>query len=155
MKLEYMKLHSAAQVPLRAHRTDAGLDLSIDHDVSIAVRKRYRAGTGIAVAIPEGYVGYVNPRSGISYEQGLTVINAPGTLDPGYRGEVQVALVNLGEHPITLQAGQRVAQLVLHPIATPQLVEVQQFSVDGERGANGFGSTGTQHVASTGERNEH
>lgn len=144
LELEYMLLHPDAVDPTRGHATDAGLDLAIVHDMTISVRQRYLAPTGVAVAIPPNCVGYINPRSGLGHKAGLSIVNAPGTIDPGYTGEIKVNLINLGDQPVTLRAGDRIAQLVLHPIYIPTLWRVSEFDAIGDRGSNGHGSTGLQ-----------
>ena len=142
-ELEYMKLRGTAHVPNRAHPADAGLDLATEHRITLGVRQRHLASTGVAVAIPENCVGLVNPRSGLG-TKGVTVVNAPGTIDAGYRGEVFVNLINLGDPPVTLDAGQRIAQLLIVPIIIPALRDVDFFTTAGDRGTNGHGSTDHQ-----------
>lgn len=97
--------------------------------------------TGIAVAIPEGHAGLVAPRSGLAARYGISVVNGPGVIDPGYRGEINVILINHGTVPLTLQRGDRVAQLLVVPVVTPELVEVDELP-DSVRGTGGFGSSG-------------
>jgi dUTP pyrophosphatase len=104
---------------------------------------RAAIGTGLAVAVPDGWVGLVHPRSGLALRRGLTVVNAPGTVDAGYRGELKVLLVNLGQEAVQIEAGDRVAQLVLQRVGHAQVVEVEDLDATG-RGAGGFGSTGTR-----------
>ena len=103
--------------------------------------QRLLVATGISVAIPLGYEGQVRPRSGLAIKQGLSLVNTPGTIDADYRGEIKVILINLGQDPITIEPGQRMAQLVICPVVVPQLVEVAELP-ETERGNGGFGSTG-------------
>src|SRR5690348_2304718 len=121
----------------------AGLDLVADIEVSLEVAPMSRAAvaTGIALEIPPGFEGQVRPRSGRAFEEGLTLINSPGTIDADYRGEIKVLLVTLGNAPITIRRGDRVAQLVIAPIARAELVEVDALEPS-SRGGGGFGHTG-------------
>ena len=139
--LQIKRLHPDAVLPVRAHSTDAGLDLHAAEDVGIPVLGRNLVPTGIAVQIPKGYVGYITPRSGLAHSNGITVLNSPGTVDSGYTGEIRVNLINHGQAPYVITPGQRIAQLVLHPIATPRIEEVTELP-DTARGNNGHGSTG-------------
>jgi dUTP pyrophosphatase len=122
----------------------AGLDLTaaLDQPVVLAPGQRAAIGTGLAVAIPAGYEGQVRPRSGLALSAGLTVVNAPGTIDSDYRGEVKVLLINLGSDAVTIESGTRIAQLVIAPFSRADLVEVDELPPS-ERGAGGFGSTGS------------
>jgi dUTP pyrophosphatase len=129
-------------VPAYALPGDAGADLAIAEDLELAPFQRALVGTGVAVAIPEGYAGFVHPRSGLAHRLGLSLVNAPGTIDAGYRGEIKVNLVNLDPTtPLTLRRGDRVAQLVVQPVARARFVPVEQLP-DSARGAGGHGSTG-------------
>ncbi len=121
----------------------AGMDLvaALDAPIELAPGARVAVGTGLAVAIPSGFEGQVRPRSGLAREHGVTVANAPGTIDADYRGHLMVLLVNLGSAPVTIASGQRIAQLVIAPVARAELVEVDALPAT-ERGAAGFGSTG-------------
>lgn len=141
MTLKIQRLHEEAILPTRAHDTDAGLDLYAVEQVGIPVLGRNLVGTGIAVAIPEGHVGYITPRSGLAFSSGITVLNAPGTVDAGYTGEIKVNLVNHGQAPYVITPGQRIAQLVIHPITLPTVEEVDELP-DTARGNNGHGSSG-------------
>jgi dUTP pyrophosphatase len=121
---------------------DAGADLTITEDVELAPFQRALVGTGVAVAIPEGYAGFVHPRSGLAHRAGLSLVNAPGTIDAGYRGEIKVNLINLDPTtPLTLRRGDRVAQLVVQPVVRARFVEVAELPAS-ERGEGGHGSTG-------------
>lgn len=140
-RLRLRRLHPDAVVPAYAHPGDAGLDLTAVEPVRLAPGERSAVPTGWAVAVPDGWVGLVHPRSGLAVRHGLTVANAPGTVDAGYRGELQVLLVNLGAGPVALEAGTRVAQLLLQRVGRARVEEVDVL--DGtERGEGGFGSTG-------------
>jgi dUTP pyrophosphatase len=141
IELQVRRLDPRAQLPAYAHDGDAGLDLATTEDLELAPGQRAAAPTGLAVAIPFGWVGLVHPRSGLARRHGLTVANAPGTIDAGYRGEVQVLLVNLGDEPVSLAAGERVAQLLLQRVGHAEVREVGELD-DTTRGSGGFGSTG-------------
>jgi len=137
------RLRPDAVVPRYMTDAAAGLDLvaAIDDPVTLAPGARAAVGTGLALAIPEGWEGQVRPRSGLAREHGVTVVNAPGTIDADYRGEVVVLLVNLGSAPVTIPAGQRIAQLVIAPVAQAELAVADELPPSG-RGGGGFGSTG-------------
>ena len=141
MTLNIQRLHADAVLPTRAHENDAGLDLYAAEQVGIPVLGRNLVGTGIAVAIPPGHVGYITPRSGLAHSNGITVLNAPGTVDSGYTGEIRVNLINHGQAPYVITPGQRIAQLVINPIITPPVEEVTELP-DTARGTNGHGSSG-------------
>ena len=121
----------------------AGMDLSaaLVDPVTLAPGARALIGTGLAIELQPGFEGQVRPRSGLAVKLGLTVINAPGTIDADYRGEVKVALVNLGQEPVQIERGMRVAQLVIAPVTRVEVVEVDELS-NTDRGAGGFGHTG-------------
>ena len=121
----------------------AGLDLvcASDAPVRLMTGERLAVPTGLAIAIPPGFEGQVRPRSGLALESGVTVVNAPGTIDADYRGELKVLLVNLGAEPVTLEPGQRIAQLVIAPVERVVISEVEELSHT-RRGSGGFGSTG-------------
>ena len=132
-----------AAAPHYALPGDAGADLTLTEDVELAPFQRALVGTGVAVAIPEGYAGFVHPRSGLAARHGLSLVNAPGTIDAGYRGEIKVNLVNLDpETPVALRRGERVAQLVVQPVVRARFVPVEELPAS-VRGAGGHGSTGT------------
>ncbi len=131
-----------AVLPGYALPGDAGADLTLAEDVELAPHQRALVGTGVAVAIPEGFAGFVHPRSGLAHRLGLSLVNAPGTIDAGYRGEIKVNLVNLD--PVTtlrLHRGDRVAQLVVQPVVRARFVPVTELPAS-DRGAAGHGSTG-------------
>ncbi|HEY6382136.1 MAG TPA: dUTP diphosphatase [Pseudolabrys sp.] len=122
----------------------AGLDLfaAIPKPLTLRAGARALVPTGIAIAVPEGYEGQVRPRSGLATRHGLTILNAPGTIDADYRGEIQVVLANLGNEDVTITRGMRIAQLVIAPVARAQIVEVMSLE-ETVRGSGGFGSTGS------------
>lgn len=129
-------------LPSYALPGDAGADLSLAEDVELAPFQRALVGTGVAVAIPEGYAGFVHPRSGLAHRLGLSVVNAPGTIDAGYRGEIKVNLINLDPAtPLSLRRGDRIAQLVVQPVVRARFVPVQELP-GSDRGEGGHGSTG-------------
>ncbi len=128
-------------VPERAYAGDAGLDLSSCERVQLLPGERALVPTGLAVAIPEGYAGLVQPRSGLALRHGISIVNTPGLIDPGYRGELRVALLNTDpREPFTVEPGMRIAQLLIVPIPEVELVEVDELPAS-ERGARGFGSS--------------
>lgn len=136
------RLDPGLEPPRYEHPGDAGLDLRARVDMTLQPGERALVPTGIAVAIPAGYAGFVHPRSGLAVRQGLSIVNAPGTIDAGYRGEIQVCLVNLDAHtPIALSRGDRIAQLVIQPVAEAVIHEAQVLP-GSHRGEGGFGSTG-------------
>ncbi len=129
-------------LPTYAHEGDAGLDLRSAEDVSLPPLGRALVSTGVAIAVPAGYAGFVQPRSGLALTQGLSLANTPGLIDSHYRGEVKVVLVNLdAATPIDIRRGDKIAQLVVQPVAECTLSEVTALDVTG-RGEGGFGSTG-------------
>jgi dUTP pyrophosphatase len=139
--LDVVLLHRDAVLPARTRAGDAGYDLHAVERVTIPPGARRAVGTGIALALPEGVAGLVTPRSGLALEHGLTLLNAPGLIDPNYRGELRAVLHNTGEHRYTVEIGDRVAQLLLVPYWAPDLQAVDQLDVT-DRGASGFGSSG-------------
>ena len=142
-ELKFQKVRSDAVLPERANEGDAGLDLCAAEEAHIGPGERWKVGTGLAVEIPEGHAGLVLPRSGLAARHGISLVNAPGLIDSGYRGEVAVLLLNHDPAEIFRVAkGDRIAQLVIVPIATPEPLEVDGLS-ESKRGADGFGSSGT------------
>ena len=141
-RLAVRRLRPDARLPLRAHPGDAGLDLVAVEACHLEPGGRAAVPTGLAVAVPEGHAGLVLPRSGLARKHGVTVANAPGLIDAGYRGELVVLLVNLGAEPFRIDAGDRIAQLVVVPVALATPVEVDELPPSDGRGAGGFGSTG-------------
>ena len=141
-----------AESPRYALPGDAGADLSITEDIELAPFQRALVGTGVAVAIPEGYAGFVHPRSGLAHRAGLSLVNAPGTIDAGYRGEIKVNLINLDPTaPQGQRSGDRVAQLVVQPVVRARFVPVGELP-GSERGEGGHGSTGHGAAVPAGER---
>jgi dUTP pyrophosphatase len=137
------RVRAEARLPERAYAGDAGLDLSTCEAVRLAPGERALVSTGLAVAIPEGYAGFVQPRSGLAARDGITVVNSPGLVDAGYRGEIQVVLLNTDrEHTFTAEAGERIAQLVVLAVPELTLREVADLPAS-ERGVRGFGSSQT------------
>jgi dUTP pyrophosphatase len=142
MGLRIRRLERGARLPTRAHPGDAGLDLHALEPATLAPGERAAIRTGIAVEIPDGQAGLVLPRSGLARRHGISVVNAPGLIDAGYRGEVQVLLLNTDRsEPFALAAGDRIAQLVLISVHSPEVVEVDELAASA-RGAAGFGSSG-------------
>lgn len=141
VQLRVKRLGPHVPLPRYAHDGDAGLDLCAAEDLVVEPMHRVAVATGLAIAVPAGWVGLVHPRSGLALRQGLTVANAPGTIDAGYRGELKVILVNLGAEPVKIVRGDRVAQLVLQEVGVAEVVEVDDLD-DTSRGDGGFGSTG-------------
>jgi len=140
-ELPFKRLDESATLPVRAYAGDAGLDLSAAERVELAPGARALVGTGLAVAIPEGHAGLVQPRSGLAAKHGITIVNTPGLVDSGYRGELKVILLNTDrEQTFVVEPGMRIAQLVILAVATPQPVEVVELP-DSERGEKGFGSS--------------
>ena len=145
--LAVVRLDRELPMPSRAHDGDAGVDLFSALDVELAPGHRALVPTGIAVAIPHGMVGLVHPRSGLAARVGLSIVNSPGTIDAGYRGEIKVSLINLDpETPIVVNRGDRIAQLLVQRVELPELVEVTSFDeaglADTTRGDGGHGSSG-------------
>ncbi len=140
--LLFTRLHPNAVAPNRAHDWDAGLDLVAVESITLAPGERGVVGTGIAVAIPPGWGGFVVPRSGLARRQGITLTNSPGLIDAGYRGEVQILVINHDSVPQTLSAGERIAQLVLVPVGMMSVVESTQLPESDGRAGGGFGSSG-------------
>ena len=140
--LKVRRVHERAKVPTRAYPGDAGLDLFALAGTVLEPGERASVRTGIAVEIPAGQAGLVLPRSGLAARHGIALVNAPGLIDAGYRGEIQVLLLNTDrDTPFTVAAGDRIAQLVLVRVETPVILEVDALALS-ERGAGGFGSSG-------------
>jgi dUTP pyrophosphatase len=141
IELPIRRLRPDAVVPERAYSGDAGMDLSSCERIELAPGQRALVPTGLAVAIPEGYAGFVQPRSGLAAKHGISIVNTPGLVDSGYRGELLINLVNTDNHePFTVEAGMRIAQLVIIPIPELELVEVDELP-ESERGVRGHGSS--------------
>ena len=142
MKLPFTRLTEAARAPVRATDDDAGYDLRAAEAATLPPGARASVGTGVALAIPEGLAGLVLPRSGLALRHGIALVNAPGLIDAGYRGEVRVLLLNTDPAaPFEVEVGDRVAQLVIVRHEAPELVEVEELA-ESARGGAGFGSTG-------------
>lgn len=141
MDIAVVRLDSGLPLPAFAQPGDAGLDLRASESVTLEPGERRLVPSGLAVAIPEGHAGLVLPRSGLAMQKGVTVLNAPGLIDSGYRGEVKVLLINHGRTAVTIDRGDRVAQLVIQAVARVALVEVRELP-SSRRGEAGFGSTG-------------
>jgi dUTP pyrophosphatase len=142
MELRFAKISPEAVVPTRAHGDDAGLDLVAAESARLEPGARASVGTGLAVAIPPGHAGLVLPRSGLAAKHGISLVNAPGLIDPGYRGELRVLLLNTDrEETFEIEPGDRIAQLLLVPFAAAAPVEVAELD-ETERGLAGFGSSG-------------
>ncbi|MBH5299415.1 dUTP diphosphatase [Corynebacterium silvaticum] len=137
------RLDKDLPLPQRAHRGDAGVDLYATESVQIQPGHRALVGTGVALALPLGTVGLIHPRSGRALKEGLSIVNAPGTIDADYRGEIKVCLINLDpQTPISIERGQRIAQLVIQKVELVDFVEVEELLDNTVRGAGGYGSTG-------------
>jgi len=142
IELPVRKLHPEAVLPGRAYAGDAGLDLSACEPAELAPGDRAIVGTGVAVAIPEGHAGFVQPRSGLADRHGITIVNSPGLIDAGYRGEIKVILLNTGGEPFAVTPGMRIAQLVILPVPAVEAVETDELP-ESERGDRGHGSSGS------------
>ena len=141
IELPIQKVRPGAVVPARAYAGDAGLDLAATERIELGPGERSVVPTGLAVAIPEGYAGFVQPRSGLASRHGITIVNTPGLVDSGYRGELMVVLHNTDRvEAFVVEPGMRIAQLVVLPIPEVELVEVEELPAS-ERGARGFGSS--------------
>jgi dUTP pyrophosphatase len=142
IEIEFTLLHDLAQAPRYAHPGDAGADLVCVEDVKLAPGERALVATGLAIALPDGYVGLVHPRSGLAIKQGIGIVNTPGTIDSGYRGELKICLINLdANESVQLPAGSRIAQLVIQEVITATFTQVETLN-ETARSDGGFGSTG-------------
>ena len=142
IELHITRLREDAVLPAQAYAGDAGLDLAACDSVTLGPGERATVGTGLAVAVPDGHAGFVQPRSGLAARHGITIVNAPGLIDSGYRGEVRVVLLNTdATEPFTVERGMRIAQLVIVPVPEIGLVEVAELPPSAERGVRGFGSS--------------
>ena len=142
MQLPVSRLNESAQLPSRAHEGDAGLDLYACVAAHIGPGERWSIGTGVGVEIPEGHAGLVLPRSGLARDHGIALVNAPGLIDSGYRGELRVLLLNTDPaETFRVEPGDRIAQLVLTPVVTADVVETRGLT-ESARGEGGFGSSG-------------
>ena len=142
MELRFVRLREEAILPKRAHDGDAGLDLYADEPAHLGPGERWSVGTGVSVEIPDGHAGLVLPRSGLAREHGIALVNSPGLIDSGYRGELRILLLNTDPaETFRVNAGDRIAQLLITPIAQPAPVETGELAESG-RGDGGFGSSG-------------
>ena len=141
MQLEVKRLTPDAALPLYAHPGDAGMDLHANESLTLRPGESGMVRTGIAIALPPGTEAQVRPRSGLALKHGVTILNAPGTIDAGYRGEVGVILINHGPADYHVATGMRIAQMVIQPVLCVDVVEAQELS-ETRRGEGGFGSTG-------------
>ena len=142
IEVRVRRLHRDAALPERAYEGDAGLDLVACEHCELGPGERAIVGTGLAVAVPEGHAGFVLPRSGLAARHGITIVNTPGLIDSGYRGELRVTLLNTDrEHAFVVEPGMRIAQLVVLPVSEVELLEVDELPAS-ERGVAGFGSSG-------------
>lgn len=145
LKIKYNDLHENCEEPVYAHHDDAGADLRCVEDFSLEPGEFKTIPTGIAIQIPTGYVGLIHPRSGLAARRGVTVLNAPGTVDAGYLGEIKVVLINHSKERQDFLSGERIAQIVFQQYEKAMFV-LGGFSEDTVRGTNGFGSTGTMNL---------
>ncbi len=142
IQVQIQRLDPDVELPRYARPGDAGLDLRASEDVELAPGKRAMVPTGLAIALPEGYAGFVQPRSGLAAREGLSIVNTPGLVDSGYRGELKIIAINTDdEHAIHIKRGERIAQLVIQEVPVVHLIEVDELEAS-ERGTAGFGSTG-------------
>lgn len=141
LKVAFRKLHPAAVLPSYAHEGDAGMDLSSVEEVTVPPHGRALVATGLAIELPLGTEAQVRPRSGMAAKYGITVLNAPGTIDAGYRGEIKVILLNTDAAEFRVEPGMRIAQLVVAPVAQVQVSWTEQLG-ESDRGTRGFGSSG-------------
>ena len=141
MTVEFKKLQADAFLPAYAHPGDAGMDLRSVESLVVPAGERRLVRTGLAMALPMGYEAQVRPRSGLALKHGITVLNSPGTIDAGYRGEVGVILLNTGKEDFQIGVGDKIAQFVIAPVTIAGICEVGELD-DSERGSGGFGSTG-------------
>ena len=140
--IKFIKLREGAHIPQKAHEDDAGFDLYASEDYLLPAHGFGCVPTAIAIELPRGFEAQVRPRSGLAAKYGVTVLNAPGTIDAGYRGEVKVILINHGEREFTITSGMRIAQIVLSPVLEAVFVEADSLA-ETERASGGFGSSGT------------
>ena len=141
MILRFKRIHPDAVLPAYAHPSDAGMDVRSVDDMTLAPGKRALVHTGLVMLLPPMFEAQVRPRSGLALKAGVTVLNTPGTIDSGYRGEVGVILINLGDADFVIKKGDKIAQIVIAPVTQPEIVETAEID-ETDRGAGGFGSTG-------------
>ena len=141
MTVRFRRIHPAAELPAYAHQDDAGMDLRSVEDCTVPRGGRLLVHTGLQMELPPGYEAQVRPRSGLALKHGVTVLNTPGTIDAGYRGEVGVILANFGDADFSVAKGDRIAQMVIAPVLRAEIAEADALDST-DRGAGGFGSTG-------------
>lgn len=141
MTVKFRRIDPSAELPTYAHPGDAGMDIRSIEDLTIAPGARALVHTGLVMMLPPGYEAQVRPRSGLALKNGVTVLNTPGTIDEGYRGEVGVILVNFGSEPFKVEKGAKIAQMVIAPCTRAEIVETDEVD-DTVRGTGGFGSSG-------------
>lgn len=142
-------LISSGEVPVYAHPGDAGADLTAAEAFHLAPGERATVPTGVSIALPDGYVAFVVPRSGLAAKHGITIVNSPGTVDAGYRGEIRVTVLNTdSQHPFTIEVGDRIAQLIVMPVSRARFIPVVTLP-GSHRGEGGFGSTGLRSTTAT------
>jgi dUTP pyrophosphatase len=142
VEIPLQQLDPDLELPSYAHPGDAGADLRSTEAFVLAPGERRLVSTGVALAVPDGYAGFVHPRSGLAARQGISIVNTPGTIDAGYRGEIRVCLVNTDrQHDVAIARGDRIAQLVVQPVSRARFLPVAQLP-DSDRGTGGYGSTG-------------
>lgn len=143
IQVSIKRLDPSVELPAYAYQGDAGLDLRANESIRLKPFERAIVSTGLAIAIPDGYAGFVQPRSGLAIKRGLSIVNTPGLIDAHYRGELKIIAVNLDpEHDIMIERGERIAQLVIQEVPSVELVEVDELDAT-DRGNGGFGSSGT------------
>ncbi len=142
-------LIASEQIPEYAHPGDAGADLTAAESLVLAPGERATVPTGVSIALPDGYVAFVVPRSGLAARHGITIVNSPGTVDAGYRGEIRVTMLNTdAEHPFAIEVGDRIAQLIVTPVSRARFIPVEKLP-GSHRGEGGFGSTGMRVTETT------
>lgn len=142
LKIKVLK-DKDAHMPTYAHNGDAGCDLSSTEDSTLKPGERKLIGTGIRIALPIGFEAQIRPRSGLAHKHGVSIVNAPGTVDAGYRGEIKVNLINLGQEPFVVEKGMRIAQMVINKVEHARFIEVDELE-ESSRGEGGYGSTGVK-----------
>lgn len=143
IQVSIKRLDPSVELPAYAYQGDAGLDLRANESVRLKPFERAMVSTGLAIAIPDGYAGFVQPRSGLAITRGLSIVNTPGLIDAHYRGELKIIAINLDpEHDLIIERGERIAQLIIQEVPSVELVEVDELDAT-DRGNGGFGSSGT------------
>lgn len=142
IEIKFIPLRGGAHIPQKAHEDDAGFDLYASEDFLLKAHCFGCVPTAISIELPDGFEAQVRPRSGLAAKYGVTVLNAPGTIDAGYRGEIKVILINHGNEDFTITAGMRIAQMIISPVLQARFVEASSLA-ESDRGKGGFGSSGT------------